>query len=234
MPKRLGKFELPTSSPRLRKAPARPTPSSLPSPSRPATATTVGNSLRRVLAQLHRGAAISSIKIEGVQHEFQSIEGVRRGCHRHRPEPEASPHRFPEARPIHRLTIKANAEGPVTAADIQPDPAIHVMNPEQVICTLDKARPFEGRDRDQDRPRLLPGREQQEGGPAHRGHRDRLPLQSGPPGPLYGREHARRPDHRLRQAAARNLDRRPHHAGRCAQNSRLDPQTPPRCVRPGQ
>jgi len=42
-----------------------------------------------------------------------------------------------------RLTIKASREGPVTAADIQPDPAIQVINPDQLICTLDKARAFD-------------------------------------------------------------------------------------------
>ena len=42
-----------------------------------------------------------------------------------------------------RLAIKVNRAGPVTAADIQADAAIQIVNPDQLICTLDRGRPFE-------------------------------------------------------------------------------------------
>src|SRR5690606_20311459 len=87
------------------------------------------------------GAAISSVKIEGVSHEFQSVEGIVEDvtdivlnlkkvllvCHR---------------REGARLMINVNRAGAVTAADIQADHNIEVVNPGQVICTLDRSMPF--------------------------------------------------------------------------------------------
>jgi DNA-directed RNA polymerase subunit alpha len=102
---------------------------------------TIGNSLRRVLLSSIEGAAISSIKIEGVQHEFQSIEGVEEDVTdvilnlkkilvvSHKKDP------------VH-LMIDVTRKGEITAADIQADSNIEVINPEQVICTLDNERRF--------------------------------------------------------------------------------------------
>ena len=50
---------------------------------------TLGNSLRRVLLSSLQGAAVTSIQIEGVLHEFSSIAGRARGRHRHRAQREA-------------------------------------------------------------------------------------------------------------------------------------------------
>ena len=76
MAKRLGKFELPN---RLVKDEASATPTYakyVADPFETGFGHTIGNSLRRVLLSSIEGAAISSIKIEGVDHEFQSIDGV--------------------------------------------------------------------------------------------------------------------------------------------------------------
>lgn len=102
---------------------------------------TIGNGLRRVLLSSIEGAAISSVRIEGVQHEFQSVEGVVEDVTdivlnlkkilviSHRREPS-------------RLLIDVTREGPVTAGDIQLDSHIEIINPDQVICTLDKEMRF--------------------------------------------------------------------------------------------
>ena len=76
MPKRLGKFELPN---RLVKAEDTSTETFAifnAEPFETGYGHTIGNSLRRVLLSSIEGAAITSIKIEGVQHEFQSIDGI--------------------------------------------------------------------------------------------------------------------------------------------------------------
>ncbi len=98
---------------------------------------TLGNALRRILLSSLQGAAVTSIKIEGVLHEFSSIEGVR----------EDVTHiilnikdlrikgQEPERR---KLTLKAKGPGEVTAAQIECPGDIEIVNKDLVICTLDK------------------------------------------------------------------------------------------------
>lgn len=102
---------------------------------------TVGNALRRVLLSSIEGAAISSIRIEGVDHEFQSIDGVVEDVtdivlNLKKIKIKSS------LRENKRLMIDVDKQGTVTAADIQPDADIQIVNPEQVICTLDTKRRF--------------------------------------------------------------------------------------------
>ncbi len=140
-PKRLGKFELPK---RLAKDEASATPTYAKFTAEPfetGYGHTIGNSLRRILLSSIEGAAISSVKIDGVDHEFQSVEGVVEDVtdivlnlkkvllKSHKREPV-------------RLLIDVDKEGAITAGDIQKDSNIEVLNPEQVICTLDKKRRF--------------------------------------------------------------------------------------------
>ncbi|KAF0093853.1 MAG: DNA-directed RNA polymerase subunit alpha [Puniceicoccaceae bacterium 5H] len=102
---------------------------------------TIGNGLRRVLLSSIEGAAISSVKIEGVQHEFQSIEGVVEDV----TDIVLNLKKVlivSQSRDTVRLSIDVTREGEVTAADIQADSRISVVNPEQVICTLDKSQRF--------------------------------------------------------------------------------------------
>ncbi|MDX2110881.1 MAG: DNA-directed RNA polymerase subunit alpha [Verrucomicrobiota bacterium] len=100
---------------------------------------TIGNSLRRVLLSSIEGAAIASVKIDGVQHEFQSVEGVVEDV----TDIVLNLKKIlivSQKRDITRLILDVNKEGEVTAADIRPDANIHIINPSQLICTLDKKR----------------------------------------------------------------------------------------------
>ena len=142
MPKRLGKFELPNKLTKVEEGSSPTYAKFIAEPFEAGYGHTVGNSLRRVLLSSIEGAAISSIKIEGVQHEFQSIEGVVEDVTDVILNLKKILLVSQKREPV-RLTLKATREGPVTAADIQPDPAIQIVNPDQVICTLDKNRTFE-------------------------------------------------------------------------------------------
>jgi DNA-directed RNA polymerase subunit alpha len=142
MPKRLGKFELPNKLTKVEEGSSPTYAKFIAEPFEAGYGHTVGNSLRRVLLSSIEGAAISSIKIENVQHEFQSIEGVVEDVTDIVLNLKKILIVSQKREPV-RLTIKASREGPVTAADIQPDAAMQIVNPEQLICTLDKNRPFE-------------------------------------------------------------------------------------------
>jgi DNA-directed RNA polymerase subunit alpha len=142
MPKRLGKFELPSKLTKIEEG-ATPTYAKfIAEPFEAGYGHTVGNSLRRVLLSSIEGAAISSIKIDGVNHEFQSIDGVVEDVTDivlNLKKVLIVSHK----RDVINLTIKANKVGPVTAAEIQADANITIVNPDQVICTLDTKRNFE-------------------------------------------------------------------------------------------
>ncbi len=102
--------------------------------------TTLGNSLRRIMLSSLPGAAVSHVKIYGVVHEFSSIPGVKEDV-------------TEIVMNIKSLAIKNTSdtnepkiayieyegEGVVTAADIQADPDIEILNPDQVIATLSGA-----------------------------------------------------------------------------------------------
>jgi DNA-directed RNA polymerase subunit alpha len=103
---------------------------------------TVGNSLRRVLLSSIEGAAIASIKIDGVQHEFQSIDGVVEDV----TDIVLNLKKIlvvSTKRDAIRLLIDVTRRGSVKAADIQPDSNVKILNPEQVICTLDREMRFQ-------------------------------------------------------------------------------------------
>ena len=99
--------------------------------------TTLGNSLRRIMLSSLPGAAVSQVKIDGVLHEFSSIPGVKEDV-------------TEIIMNIKSLAIKNNSdtdepkvayiefegEGVITAADIQADADIEIMNPDQIIATL--------------------------------------------------------------------------------------------------
>ncbi len=99
--------------------------------------TTLGNSLRRIMLSSLPGSAVSQVKIDGVLHEFSSIPGVKEDV-------------TEIIMNVKCLAIKNNSdtnepktayieyegEGVITAADIQTDADIEILNPEQVIATL--------------------------------------------------------------------------------------------------
>lgn len=98
---------------------------------------TLGNALRRILLSSLQGAAVTAVQIDGVLHEFSSIEGVREDV-------------TDIILNIKALAVRMHAEGPkkmrlsaegpceVTAAQIEAGADIEIMNPDLVICTLDK------------------------------------------------------------------------------------------------
>ncbi|MCF8495171.1 MAG: DNA-directed RNA polymerase subunit alpha [Alphaproteobacteria bacterium] len=106
-------------------------------PLEPGFGITLGTALRRILLSSLQGAAVIAIQIDGVLHEFSSIEGVREDV-------------TDIILNIKALAIRMHAEGPkkmrlnatgpceVTAAQIEAGADIEIMNPDLVICTLDK------------------------------------------------------------------------------------------------
>jgi DNA-directed RNA polymerase subunit alpha len=95
-----------------------------------------------VLLSSIEGSAISSIKIEGVNHEFQSVDGVVEDVTDIVLNLKKVLIVSQKREPI-TLAVRANKSDVVTAADIQPDPNIQIVNPDQVICTLDSKKTFD-------------------------------------------------------------------------------------------
>ncbi len=99
--------------------------------------TTIGNALRRVMLSSMPGSAVTSVKIDGVLHEFQKIDGVREDVmniilniktlvvKNHSTDKKV-------------IRLSANKEGTVTAGEIEHDADIEIVNPDLVICNLVK------------------------------------------------------------------------------------------------
>jgi len=97
--------------------------------------TTVGNSLRRIMLSSLEGAAVTSVRITGADHEFSSLPGVREDVvdiilnikslivKNHADEPKL-------------LRLHSEVKGPVTAEMIEADPAIEIVNQDLVLATL--------------------------------------------------------------------------------------------------
>ncbi|MGE3829782.1 MAG: DNA-directed RNA polymerase subunit alpha [Parvibaculaceae bacterium] len=99
--------------------------------------TTLGNALRRILLSSLQGAAVTSVQIDGVLHEFSSIAGVREDVTDivlNIKEIALSMH----AEGPKRLVLRKEGPGVVTAGDIQQTADVHILNPAHVICTLDE------------------------------------------------------------------------------------------------
>ena len=102
---------------------------------------TLGNSLRRILLSSIRGAAVTSIQIDSVLHEFTSIKGVREDV-------------TDIVLNVKSLALKCNSEGAkklvldakgpgeIKASDITPVADIEILNPDLVICNLDENTNF--------------------------------------------------------------------------------------------
>ena len=156
---------------------------------------TFGNSLRRVLLSSLAGAAVTSVRIEGVAHEFSTITGRQGGRHRHRPQPQG--HRLPDAlrrergrgaagrRPAPARSPPKDIDLPVRRRDPQPRRAHRDAREEDEARAVHDDRP---------RPRLPPGGGEQVARPADRRDPDRLDLLAGAPRRLRRRAGARRAD----------------------------------------
>jgi DNA-directed RNA polymerase subunit alpha len=141
MARRLAKFELPKTLTKIEETATSTYAQFVAEPFETGYGHTLGNAIRRVLLSSIEGAAITSIKIDGVQHEFQSIEGVVEdvtdivlnlkkvliSCARRDPV---------------QLIIDIDKVGAITAGDIQEVSDVKILNPEQVICHLDKKMRF--------------------------------------------------------------------------------------------
>lgn len=97
---------------------------------------TLGNSLRRVLLSSLSGAAVTSIKIEGAQHEFQDVPGVKEDVTDIVLNVKKLRLRSFSDRPV-TMRIEVTGEREVTGADIQAPSTIEIVNPETHICTVD-------------------------------------------------------------------------------------------------
>lgn len=99
--------------------------------------TTLGNSLRRIMLSSLPGAAVSQVKIEGVLHEFSSLPGVKEDVTEIIMNIKSlSIKDSSETNEPKTAYIDFEGEGIVKAADIQVDSDITIMNPDQVIATL--------------------------------------------------------------------------------------------------
>ena len=98
---------------------------------------TLGNSLRRIMLSSLPGAAVSQVKIEGVLHEFSSIPGVKEDVTEIIMNLKSLAIRNnSETNEAKVAYIEFEGEGVVRASDIQVDQDIEIMNPDQVIATL--------------------------------------------------------------------------------------------------
>lgn len=99
--------------------------------------TTLGNSLRRIMLSSLPGSAVSQIKIDGVLHEFSSIPGVKEDVTEIVMNIKSLEIRNNSETDEPKIAyIEHDGEGVVTAADIQVDQDIEIMNPDQVIAHL--------------------------------------------------------------------------------------------------
>jgi DNA-directed RNA polymerase subunit alpha len=99
---------------------------------------TLGNALRRVLLSSMPGSAITEVEIEGVLHEYTSIEGVQEDVVEILLNLKQVATRM-HARDVSELRLSKKGPGPVRAGDIQGDHDVEILNPDLVIANLTKA-----------------------------------------------------------------------------------------------
>jgi DNA-directed RNA polymerase subunit alpha len=104
---------------------------------------TVGNSLRRVLLSSLEGAAITSVKIRGAEHEFTTLPGVLEDVAQIVLNLKKVKFSHHENKEPAILSLMADKEGAVTAGDIKDDHRYSVINKDLVLCTLDRKTKFE-------------------------------------------------------------------------------------------
>ncbi len=197
MPVRLGRFEMPKS---LSKEEATATETYAKFTAEPFEAGyghTVGNSLRRVLLSSLEGAAITSVRITGAQHEFASLPGIVEDVTDMILNLKKIKFKAVDHEP-RTVTINVNKEGPVSAGDIQTTQGIEVLNTDQIICTLDKRQKFEAEFDVRVGTGIFHRRREQTCGHADRRNPHRLHIFASDSGQVQCREYPRRPAYRLR------------------------------------
>ncbi|MFA9442143.1 MAG: DNA-directed RNA polymerase subunit alpha [Hyphomicrobium sp.] len=98
---------------------------------------TLGNALRRVLLSSLQGAAIKTVQIDGVLHEFSSIPGVREDVTNIILNIKEIALRV-HSEGAKRMVLKKEGGGPARAKDIEVGSDVEILNPDHVICTLDE------------------------------------------------------------------------------------------------
>jgi len=105
------------------------------SPLYPGYGMTIGNAIRRILLSSLTGAAITSIKIKGVDHEFSAIEGVQEDVLEIIRNLKQVRFRVFSDEPV-KLTIEKSGEGEITAKDIKITSDVEIINKDQLITTI--------------------------------------------------------------------------------------------------
>ena len=104
--------------------------------------TTLGNALRRVMLSSMPGSAIVAFKVDGVMHEFTTIEGIVEDVTTIVLNLKSIVVKN-NTNELKKLTLSVNEEKIVTAGDIVTDGDVEIINPEQVICTISKGGKLE-------------------------------------------------------------------------------------------
>src|SRR5215467_7974710 len=142
MPTRLGRFEMPKSLTKDEASATETYTKFIAEPFEAGYGHTVGNSLRRVLLSSLEGAAITSVRITGAQHEFASLTGIVEDVTDMILNLKKIKFKAVDHEP-RTVSISVQKEGQITAGDIQTVQGIEVLNTDQIICTLDKKQKFE-------------------------------------------------------------------------------------------
>lgn len=112
-------------------------------PCTPGYGTTIGNALRRVLLSSLPGAAITSVKIRGVDHEFSTMENVKEDVLEIILNLKLVRVKLHSEEPV-KIRLESKGDGVVTAGDFEKNADVEIVNPEQVICSVtDKSTTFE-------------------------------------------------------------------------------------------
>ena len=180
-------------------------------PLEPGFGYTLGNSLRRTLLSSIPGAAVTSIKVDGVLHEFTTIPGVKEDvvelvmnvkdlC-------VSSEHDEPVS-----MYLRKQGPGDVTAGDIQPPAGVTVHNPDLKLATLNGKGRLDMELTVERGRGYVSAAQNKQAGPGDRPDPGRLDLLAGAQGDLPGRGDPRRAAHRLRPADHRRRDQAVDHA----------------------
>lgn len=97
---------------------------------------TLGNALRRVLLSSLPGAAVTSIRVSDVAHEFSAIPGLREDVLQFILQVKQLRLKMESQEPM-RMSLQVRGEGTVTAGDIQAPPEIDILNPDLYLFTVD-------------------------------------------------------------------------------------------------
>ena len=178
-------------------------------PLEPGFGYTLGNSLRRTLLSSIPGAAVTSIRIDGVLHEFTTVPGVKEDVTdlilNIKQLVVSSEHDEPVV-----MYLRKQGPGLVTAADIAPPAGVEVHNPDLVLATLNGKGKLEMELTVERGRGYVSAVQNKQVGPGDRPDPGRLDLLAGAQGHVQGRGDPCRAAHRLRQADRRRRDQAGH------------------------